>query len=133
MNKPHVDHVGIVVDDLEQAIAAFERLLGTPPSAVKELTDAGLRVAEFEVANLTIELLAYTGAGDGFAKSVMGARAGLNHVTLRVADVEAAVADFAAAGIRVMAGFPRPGAHGRIAFFEPETTAGALIEVCAPD
>ena len=58
---------------------------------------------------------------------------GLNHISARVDDVEASVAQLGAAGFKVMNGFPRQGAHGIVAFFEPDPTTGLLFEVCAPD
>ena len=130
MNKPRVDHVGVIVEDLDAAIDMFERLLGLAPSGRRELADVGLRIAEFEAENVAIELIQYTGRGDGFAAGVMGRRAGVNHVSFRVEDVEAAVKELEAGGVKVMAGFPRRGAHGPVAFFEPDTAQGLLFEVC---
>lgn len=126
---PHIDHIGIVVADLEQAIEKLRPLFGTP-ARTKELTEVGLRVAEFDAANVVIELLQYTGGADGFAQQVMGPRLGLNHLAARVADVEQSVGALRQAGFTPMAGFPRPGAHGRIAFFEPDAVTGLLFELC---
>ena len=129
---PHIDHLGIVVADLDLAIAKFAPLFGAP-ARVKELADVGLRVAEFDCANIVVELLQYTGRDDAFAKGVMGERLGLNHLSARVDDVERSVAELKAAGFAPMAGFPRRGAHGRVAFFEPDAVTGLLFEVCQPD
>ena len=132
MTAPHIDHIGIIVADLERAIAQLGPLFGGTP-VVKELAEAGLRVAEFQAANLTIELLQYTGTNDSFARRVMGERLGLNHVSARVADVERSLAELRAAGLRPMEGFPRQGAHGRVAFFEADPVTGLLFEICQPD
>jgi methylmalonyl-CoA/ethylmalonyl-CoA epimerase len=128
----HIDHIGIIVADLDQAIARLAPLFGEAP-AVKELPEVGLRVAEFQAANLTVELLQYTGKSDAFARRVMGERLGLNHVSARVADVERSLAELRAAGLEPMEGFPRQGAHGRVAFFEPDAVTGLLFEICQPD
>jgi methylmalonyl-CoA/ethylmalonyl-CoA epimerase len=129
----HIDHIGIIVADLEQAVAKLRPLLGEQPT-VKELPEVGLRVAEFRAANVVIELLQYTGSGDvAFARRIMGERVGLNHISARVADVDRSVAELTAAGFTPMPGFPRQGAHGRIAFFEPDRVTGLLFEVCQPD
>ena len=122
MSRPRIDHIGVVVADLDATVAQFRRLLGAPPAQVMDLPDAGLRIAEFETANVTIEFIQYTGEGDAFARAVMGEAPGLNHVSLAVDDVE-----------RPMAGFPRRGAHGRVVFFEPESTSGVRIEICESD
>ncbi len=132
MTKSHIDHIGIVVPDIEAAVARLRALLGEA-EPIRELPDYGLRVAMIETANVTIELLQYTGEGDDFARGVMGGRLGLNHISARVEDVGRSVADLTAEGFRMMPGFPRPGAHGEVAFFERDETTGLLFEVCAPD
>lgn len=131
-NTPHIDHVGIVVADLEAALARFAPLFGAP-AAIKELADVGLRVAELRAANVTIELLQYTGRNDTFARGVMGDRLGLNHLSARVEDIGRSLADLQAAGMSPQAGFPRQGAHGQVAFFEPDAVTGCLLEICQPD
>jgi methylmalonyl-CoA/ethylmalonyl-CoA epimerase len=128
----HIDHIGIVVADLDQAIERLGALFGGSP-VVKELAEVGLRVAEFQAANVTVELLQYTGTNDAFARRVMGERLGLNHVSARVENVERSLAELRAAGLHPMQGFPRQGAHGRVAFFEPDAVTGLLFEICQPD
>jgi methylmalonyl-CoA epimerase len=131
VNAPHIDHIGIIVADLEQAAAKLRPLFGEH-DAIRELPDAGLRVAEFHAANVVIELLQYTGEA-AFGRGVMGERLGLNHVSARVEDVERSIAELKIAGFTPMAGFPRHGAHGRVAFFEPDAVTGLLFEICQPD
>jgi methylmalonyl-CoA/ethylmalonyl-CoA epimerase len=129
---PYIDHIGIVVADLDQAVEKLKPLFGMP-ARTKELPEVGLRVAEFDAANLVIELLQYTDGPNSFAQQVMGQRLGLNHLSARVADVEHSVEDLHDAGFIPMAGFPRQGAHGRVAFFEPDAVTGLLFEVCQLD
>ena len=132
MSKPHIDHIGIVVADIEAAVARFRPLFGAA-EPIQELAEYGLRVAMIETANVTIELLQYTGDDDDFARGVMGERLGLNHVSARVDDVAQSVDALTAEGFHMMDGFPRPGAHGEVAFFERDESTGLLFEVCAPD
>ena len=132
MNAPYIDHIGIIVADLEAAIERLGPLFGGAP-VVKELTHVGLRVAEFHAANITVELLQYSGTNDTFARRVMGGRLGLNHLSARVEDVERSIAELRAAGLEPMEGFPRQGAHGRVVFFEPDALTGLLFEICQPD
>jgi methylmalonyl-CoA epimerase len=131
LSTPHIDHIGIIVADLEQATARLRPLFGEH-AAIRELPDAGLRVAEFHAANVVIELLQYTGDA-AFARGVMGERLGLNHVSARVDDVDHSISELTAAGFTPMQGFPRQGAHGRVAFFEPDRVTGLLFEVCQPN
>jgi len=131
MSAPHIDHIGILVADLDAAVEGLKPLFGAPEK-VKELAEVGLRVAEFHAANVTIELLQYVGEAQ-FARRVMGERLGLNHISARVEDVERSLAALAAAGHAPMPGFPRQGAHGRVAFFEPDLVSGLLFEICQPD
>lgn len=132
MSGTHIDHIGIVVADLDAAVSRLKPLFGECIQ-MKDLVDVGLRVAEFRAANVTVELLQYTGTNDAFARQVMGERLGLNHISARVENVERSLAELRAAGLRPMEGFPRQGAHGRVAFFEPDAVTGLLFEICQPD
>ncbi|MDH3236835.1 MAG: VOC family protein [Alphaproteobacteria bacterium] len=131
--KPVVDHIGVVVPDLDAAIDLFTKVFGAGPALTKELPDVGLRIAEFAAANVTVELLQYTGENDGFAKDVMGEAPGVNHISFRVDALGAATKAVEAAGAKTMAGFPRQGAHGQVVFFEPASTGGVRFELCEPD
>lgn len=129
---PHIDHIGILVADLDAAIVRLTALFGGVPLR-RELPDVGLAVAEFRAANIVIELLQYTEAGDSFARRVMGSRLGINHLSARVDDVATSLRRLKAGGWRPMDGFPRPGAHGEVVFFEPDPVTGLLFEICQPD
>lgn len=132
MSKVAVDHIGVIVEDIEDAVARYTAILG-PPARRVELEDVGLRVAEFETANVTIELIQYAGEKDAFARQVMGDARGLNHISLRVGDLTSSLEAARESGLRVQAGFPRRGAHGKVAFFERDAGTGLLLEFCEPD
>lgn len=133
MSKAHIDHIGIIVDNLEASVAMFSGLLGAGPDKRKDMPDVGLKIAEFETANITIELLQYSGKNAAFAKEVMGEESGVNHFSLAVGNISDAIAGMEATGAEMMKGFPRQGAHGRVAFFDPKTTGNILLEICEPD
>lgn len=124
-----IDHIGIIVADLESAVAKLGVLFGE--AAIKELPEVGLRVAELRAANVIIELLQYT-RGSKFARRVMGRRKGLNHLSIRVDDVARSIEELRGVGLAPMEGFPRQGAHGQVAFFEPDAVTGLLFEICKP-
>jgi len=131
MSAPYIDHIGILVADLDAALSSLKPLLGEP-ARVKVLPDVGLKVAEFDAANVTVELLQYEGPAE-FARQVMGERLGLNHISARVGDIGRALGALKEAGLQPIAGFPRPGAHGTVAFFEPDPVTGLRFEICQPD
>jgi len=125
-----VEHIGVIVEDLDRSLELFESLFGLKAAGVQEMDEVGLRVARLEAENIRIELVQYTSAQESFGRRVMGSDTGYNHISVEVEDMEAALARWASRGVRVMEGFPRPGSHGRVAFFEPESTGGLLLEVC---
>ena len=87
MSAPRIDHIGIIVPDLEAAIERFSALLGGLAPERRDLPDVGLRIAEFHAANIAIELIAYDGEAQ-LARRVMGSAPGFNHVTVAVDDVD---------------------------------------------
>jgi methylmalonyl-CoA/ethylmalonyl-CoA epimerase len=133
MTAPRIDHIGIIVPALEPAIAAMSRVLAGAPVVRRSLPDAGLEVAEFHAANVIVELLQYTSLEAGLARRTMGSCTGLNHLSIEVPDLAAALAGLATHGVEPMEGFPRPGAHGRIAFLHPDPRTGLRVELCQTD
>jgi len=133
MKPPRIDHIGIIVEDLDASIASMTRLLPGAPVRRRSIPDAGLEVAEFVAGNIVIELLRYTDDGDGFGRAVMGSVPGVNHLSVAVDDLDGALGTLRAEGIEPPAGFPRQGAHGRIAFLPRDPGTGLLFELCEPD
>jgi methylmalonyl-CoA epimerase len=130
MGGCRVEHIGILVENLDRSLRVFERLLGLGAAEVKDMPDVGMRVASLQAENVRIELIQYTSETGGFGRHVMGSADGYNHIAVEVEDLEPALKTWEAGGARVMEGFPRGGSHGRIAFFDPATTEGLLLEVC---
>jgi methylmalonyl-CoA/ethylmalonyl-CoA epimerase len=124
-------HIGIVVDDLERSIGEWERLFGVRVGE-RWQSDVGVRVAFFDVAGTRLELVQYTGPIVERFGPVLAGRDGVHHVCFAVDDLDAALDAVRARGLRVVPGFPLEGAHGRIAFLEPEPTTGLVTELCQP-
>lgn len=131
MTKPVIDHIGIVVGDLNSAVERLKPLFGDAIT-YKELSEEELKIAKFETQNITIELLQYSGSAN-FAREVMGEKNGLNHVTVRVDDVSKSLSRLEKQNFRPKDGFPRKGADGEIAFFERDEETGLLVEICGTD
>jgi len=130
MTLPTIDHIGIIVDDLDKAVEMFEDFFQMKPTKVTEMTDVGLKIAHLEARNIDLELIQYTGDEDSFGRRVMGDRKGVNHLSIQVENTDSVLKTLQDKGLRVMEGFPRTGSHGRVAFFEPETTREILLEIC---
>ena len=125
-------HVAVMVDDFEQAIEKFKGF-GLPCTEIKENPKIDLQAGFIPVGEGAIEILHHTApdrGDDRMSSVVRGQKGVINHLCFEVDDLDAAIRDFERSGARMLEGCPRPGAHGRIAFFYPETTAGVLIELC---
>jgi methylmalonyl-CoA/ethylmalonyl-CoA epimerase len=136
-----IDHVGIAVPDLEEAIRLYTLLFGGGPTSVEEVPDQKVRTAFFRAGESNLELLCPTSDDSPISKFLARHGGGLHHICLAVPDIEAALATLAAEGARLIDATPRTGAHGnRIAFVHPKSFSGVLIELsespregaCAP-
>ena len=127
-----LNHVAIVVPDLDQAAGQYRDTLGAKVSGAEDLPEHGVTVVFVELANTKIELLAPLGADSpvaGFlARNPAG---GMHHVCYEVADIIGARDRLAAAGARVLGdGEPRIGAHGKpVLFLHPKDFSGTLVEI----
>jgi methylmalonyl-CoA epimerase len=128
--KATLDHVGIAVGDLSQALAFYRDALGLEVQAPEEVPSQRVRAPVVPVGEATLELLEPTAPDSPIAKSVAKRGPGLHHLTLRVDDIHAALARLRARGIRLIDEHPRPGAEGAlIAFVHPASTHGVLVEL----
>lgn len=121
-------HVGIVVENLDRAVAAWERLFGLR-AVDRWASEVGVRAALFDIGGTRIELVEYTGPVVERFGPVLARRQGVHHVCFRVDDLDTALREAAGRGLRVVPGFPVEGAHGRIAFLEPEGETGLITEL----
>ncbi|MBW1731774.1 MAG: VOC family protein [Deltaproteobacteria bacterium] len=130
MSEPYVDHIGIIVHDLDEALRLFENLFDLKPANVLDMEEVGLRIATLKAANVDLELIQYMDQREGIARRTMGDRKGINHISFRVKDVSASLEQFQQKGAQVLEGFPRQGSHGVVAFFRADSTAQILLEIC---
>jgi methylmalonyl-CoA/ethylmalonyl-CoA epimerase len=134
MNISHIEHVGIAVTSLEEAIPFYENMLGIKCFAIEEVADQKVKTAFFKVGQTKIELLEATAPESAIAKFIEknGGRGGIQHIAFAIEDgVANALAEVQEKGGRVVDEKPRKGAEGlNIAFLHPKTTCGALIELC---
>jgi len=128
--KAVLDHVGIAVKDLSAALSFYRDAFGLEIEAPEEVTSQRVRAHFVPVGESKLELLEATAAESAIAKYVDKRGPGLHHITLRVDDIDAAVAQLRTRGVRMIDERPRPGAEGStIAFIHPSSAHGVLIEL----
>ncbi len=134
MDISHIEHVGIAVPNLEEAIAFYENTLGIKCFAIEEVEDQKVRTAFFRIGQTKIELLEGTAPESAISKFIAnnGGRGGIQHVAFAVQDgVANALAEAESKGCRLIDKAPRRGAEGlNIAFLHPKSTVGTLVELC---
>ncbi len=128
-----IDHIAIVVKDLEAAIRLYTQKLGFKEIYREVIYDQGVEAVGLEAGNSFVELLLPLDEDSPIARYRGSAATKLHHTAYRVADIEAKLAELRATGIRLIDEQPRHGAHGSlIAFIHPAATDGVLIELCQP-
>ena len=128
--KAVLDHVGIAVRDLREALAFYRDALGLEVEAPEDVASQRVRAHFIPTGESSLELLEATAGDSPIARYVDKRGPGLHHITLRVPDIRAALAQLKARGARLIDEEPRPGAEGSlIAFVHPSATGGVLIEL----
>jgi methylmalonyl-CoA/ethylmalonyl-CoA epimerase len=126
-----INHIGIAVTSLDDAILFYRDNLGMAFAGIEEVAEQKVRVAMLQVGESKIELLEPTSEDSPVAKFIAKNGAGIHHIAYEVADIEAAIAKLLADGARMIDEKPRHGAHGtRIAFIHPKSSLGVLTELC---
>ncbi len=125
-----INHVGVVVRDVEASRRLWEDCLGIRLDAVEENPKSAARLALYPVGESMVELLAGTAPDSRFARMVAEGKGGLHHVCLEVEDIDAALAELKEKGVPLLDEVPRIGHAGcRIAFLDPAGTENCLIEL----
>ena len=128
-----IDHVAIVVKDLEATLRLYTETLGFKEVYREIIFDQGVEAVGLEAGSSVIELLLLFDENSAIARYRGDSATKLHHTAYRVADIEAALAEFKAKGVRLIDEHARRGAHGSlIAFLHPKATGGVLIELCQP-
>ncbi len=124
-----IDHVAIVVNDIEAALRVYRDALGLRLSQVQTIPDQDVKVAFLPAGDSEIELLEPINPDSGVARFLARRGEGMHHICLEVDDLDATLAELAAQGVELIDRAPRVGAHGRIAFIHPKGSHGVLIEL----
>ncbi|MCX6539909.1 MAG: methylmalonyl-CoA epimerase [Acidobacteria bacterium] len=125
-----LDHIGIAVREIAEAIAFYRDALGLEVVSTEEVAAERVRAHFVPVGESSLELLEATTADSPIAKFVEKRGPGVHHITLRVDDIRAALARLKARGVRLIDNEPRTGAEGAlVAFIHPSSAHGVLVEL----
>ena len=132
MNISHIEHLGIAVKSLEEAIPYYENILGLKCYSIEEVADQKVKTAFFKVGQTKIELLEPTSEDSTIAKFIEKRGEGIHHMAFAIEDgVANALAEVEAKGVRLIDKAPREGAEGlNIACLHPKSTCSVLTELC---
>ncbi|HWQ30658.1 MAG TPA: methylmalonyl-CoA epimerase [Negativicutes bacterium] len=126
-----VDHIGIAVSNLDEAVKLYTEVMGLELHGTEVVEEQKVKVAFLPIGDTEVELLESTSPDGPIAKFIEAKGQGIQHVAFRVDNIEAALEEMKAKGMRLIDEKPRYGAGGaRIAFLHPKSTNGVLIELC---
>ncbi len=132
MKPTHIEHLGIAVKSLDEAIPVWEKMLGTKCYSIEEVTEQKVKTAFFKIGQTKIELLEATAEDSPIAKFIENKGTGVHHVALAVEDLQGSLNEAAELGIQLIDKTPRKGAEGlNIGFLHPKSTGGVLTELCS--
>ena len=124
------DHIGVVVEDLQKAMDVLSHFFSLEVIEIKEMKDAGIRIAFYPLGSGQMELIEFQKPIAGVDPIVTQPGAGVQHVAFQVEDFQEALKTLTTKGLKLVKGFPRSGAHGQVAFFYPIEGLDLLIEIC---
>jgi methylmalonyl-CoA epimerase len=131
LNSYPIDHVAIVVSDLEATLKLYIDVLGFEQVYREIINDQGVEAVGLRTGDSIIELLRPLDPSSAIARYRGDAQTKLHHTAYRVPDLPAELSRLREAGIQLIDQTPRKGAHGNlIAFLHPKSTGGVLIELC---
>ena len=134
METKIIDHIGIALNSIDEAMKFWEGALGVKCHGVEEVAEQKVKTAFLPIDDSEIELLEGTSEDSPVSKFIAKNGQGIQHIAIRVADIEAALAELKEKGVRLIDEKPRIGAGGaKIAFLHPKATGGVLLELCQRD
>ena len=130
MEASGIHHVGVAVEDLDQAVATYERLFGAALERRESVPEQGVEAASLRIGADRVELLASLGEETPVGKFLDKRGPGMHQVAFEVDDVGAALGELASEGVELIDDEPRRGLFGlEVAFVHPDSLHGVLAEV----
>ncbi len=131
MKPTHIEHIGIAVANLDEAVKYYEDVLGLECYAIEEVADQKVKTAFFRVGETKIELLESTDPDGPIGKFIEKKGPGIHHLAFAVQDTATALKEAGEKGVALIDAIPRKGAEGlKIGFLHPRSTFGVLTEFC---
>jgi methylmalonyl-CoA/ethylmalonyl-CoA epimerase len=129
-NIKRIDHIAIVVDDIEEALFFWRDALGLDLNQLQEIPEELSRVAFLPAGDSEIEIVAPTTKDSGIARFLAKRGPGMHHVCLEVDEIESTLERLKEKGVRLINATPQSGSGGKkYAFIHPESTQGVLVEL----
>lgn len=126
-----IDHIGIAVPSLDEAIPLYEKALGLECEGIEEVVEQKVKTAFFAVGEVHLELLEPTSPESPVAKFLEKKGPGIHHIAFGTDNVTTDLRVAAEAGVQLIDSAPKDGAGGKeIAFLHPKSTLGVLMELC---
>ena len=131
MTPTHIEHIGIAVSNLEEAIKYWEEVMGLKCYNIEEVADQKVKTAFFKVGEVKIELLEATSPDSTIASFIEKKGAGVHHIAFAVENTDQALKDAEEKGVKLIDKQARKGAENlNIGFLHPKSTMGVLTELC---
>ncbi|HLP26935.1 MAG TPA: methylmalonyl-CoA epimerase [Acidobacteriota bacterium] len=128
-----IDHLGIAVKSLDEAVPLYENALGLKCLGREEVASQKVRTAFFDAGGVHLELLEPTAPESPIAKFLTDRGEGIHHIAFRTDNIDGQLKQAAGAGVRLIHEQPFDGAAGKlVAFLHPKSTRGVLTELCMP-
>jgi len=128
-----IDHIGVAVEDLDEAIALYRDRLGMREQHRETVEEFGVEAALLEIGDAHVELLTPIESDSALARFLAKNGPGMHHVAYRTADIDAALERMSQAGVRMIDEQARSGIQeSRVAFVHPKSTGGVLTEIVEP-
>ena len=124
------DHIGVVVADLKKAMKELSHFFALECEEQREIKDAGIRIAFYPLGAGKMELIEFQRPINDVDSMVLEPRSGVQHVAWEVEDFDRTLKELSDKGLKLISGFPRNGAHGKVAFFYPTEELDLMIEIC---
>jgi len=131
MELTHIEHIGIAVKNLNEAIKFYEQIFGLKCYAVEEVKDQKVKTAFFKIGETKIELLETTDPKGPIGKFIEKKGEGIHHIAFAAENLDQSLTELKEKQVKLIDETPRKGAEGlNIAFINPKSTFGVLTEIC---